>query len=161
VIAALDARMGEAYLAAYARSGDDWDEVIAPRLAEPRRCRRFPGAAGPPPAAASTATRGCAMPIASRSRCASRATCRAPGRRAHRARGASRAAPACPRAGGPLYLRDKVGPHERGKAQVLSAGPDSQLHYRRMRAGDLAVVAGLEKVAVRVPVEPRQLPRPR
>ena len=32
VIAALDARMGEAYVAAYARNGDDWDEVIAPRL---------------------------------------------------------------------------------------------------------------------------------
>src|SRR5664279_4683250 len=33
VIAAVDARMGEAYLAAYSRSGDDWDEVLAPRLA--------------------------------------------------------------------------------------------------------------------------------
>ena len=33
VIAALDARMGETYLAAYARTGEDWDEVIAPRLA--------------------------------------------------------------------------------------------------------------------------------
>ena len=33
-IAALDARMGEAYVAAYARNGDDWDEVIAPRLAD-------------------------------------------------------------------------------------------------------------------------------
>ncbi|HEX4333071.1 MAG TPA: tRNA (adenosine(37)-N6)-threonylcarbamoyltransferase complex dimerization subunit type 1 TsaB [Usitatibacter sp.] len=32
VVAAVDARMGEAYLAAYARNGDDWDEVIAPRL---------------------------------------------------------------------------------------------------------------------------------
>jgi tRNA threonylcarbamoyladenosine biosynthesis protein TsaB len=32
VITALDARMGEAYLAAYARNGPDWDEVIAPRL---------------------------------------------------------------------------------------------------------------------------------
>ncbi|HST02088.1 MAG TPA: tRNA (adenosine(37)-N6)-threonylcarbamoyltransferase complex dimerization subunit type 1 TsaB [Usitatibacter sp.] len=32
VVAAVDARMGEAYLAAYARHGDDWDEVIAPRL---------------------------------------------------------------------------------------------------------------------------------
>ena len=34
VVAALDARMGEAYLAAYARKGDDWDEVIAPRLVD-------------------------------------------------------------------------------------------------------------------------------
>ena len=34
VIAALDARMGEAYLAAYARNGPDWDEVIAPRLVD-------------------------------------------------------------------------------------------------------------------------------
>ncbi|HET9652988.1 MAG TPA: tRNA (adenosine(37)-N6)-threonylcarbamoyltransferase complex dimerization subunit type 1 TsaB [Usitatibacter sp.] len=34
VAAALDARMGEAYLAAYARSGDDWNEVIAPRLVD-------------------------------------------------------------------------------------------------------------------------------
>jgi tRNA threonylcarbamoyladenosine biosynthesis protein TsaB len=33
VLAALDARMGEAYLAAYARNGDDWDEIVAPRLA--------------------------------------------------------------------------------------------------------------------------------
>jgi tRNA threonylcarbamoyladenosine biosynthesis protein TsaB len=32
VIAALDARMNEAYLAAYVRDGDDWDEVIAPQL---------------------------------------------------------------------------------------------------------------------------------
>ncbi len=32
VVAALDARMDEAYLAAYARNGDDWDDVIAPRL---------------------------------------------------------------------------------------------------------------------------------
>lgn len=35
VVAALDARMGEAYLAAYARNGQDWDEVIAPRLVDP------------------------------------------------------------------------------------------------------------------------------
>ena len=41
VVAALDARMGEAYLAAYARNGADWDEVIAPRLVDP--------AAGVPP----------------------------------------------------------------------------------------------------------------
>src|SRR4051794_23141679 len=34
VLAALDARMDEAYLAAYARNGDDWDEVIAPRLTQ-------------------------------------------------------------------------------------------------------------------------------
>ena len=43
VIAALDARMGEAYLAAYARSGDDWDEVISPRLADPGRLPPLPG----------------------------------------------------------------------------------------------------------------------
>jgi len=34
VVAALDARMGEAYLAAYVRNGPDWDEVIAPRLVD-------------------------------------------------------------------------------------------------------------------------------
>lgn len=34
VIAAFDARMNEAYLAAYARSGDDWQEVIAPCLVD-------------------------------------------------------------------------------------------------------------------------------
>ena len=34
VVAALDARMNEAYLAAYARNGDDWDTVIAPRLVD-------------------------------------------------------------------------------------------------------------------------------
>ena len=34
IVAALDARMNEAYLAAYARNGDDWDVVIAPRLVD-------------------------------------------------------------------------------------------------------------------------------
>jgi len=43
VIAALDARMGEAYVAAYARNGDDWDEVIAPRLADASSLPRLPG----------------------------------------------------------------------------------------------------------------------
>jgi tRNA threonylcarbamoyladenosine biosynthesis protein TsaB len=42
VIAALDARMGEAYLAAYARNGEDWDEVIAPRLAGPSELPSLP-----------------------------------------------------------------------------------------------------------------------
>ena len=43
VIAALDARMGEAYLAAYARNGDDWDEIIAPRRADSRSLPGLPG----------------------------------------------------------------------------------------------------------------------
>ena len=43
VIAALDARMGETYLAAYARNGDDWDDVIAPRLATREALPRLPG----------------------------------------------------------------------------------------------------------------------
>ncbi len=43
VIAALDARMGEAYLAAYARSGDEWDEVISPRLADAASLPPLPG----------------------------------------------------------------------------------------------------------------------
>src|SRR5258708_37414539 len=43
VIAALDARMGEAYVAAYARNGDDWDEVISPRLADAGSLPRLPG----------------------------------------------------------------------------------------------------------------------
>lgn len=43
VIAALDARMGEAYVAAYARSGDDWDEVIAPRLVDAAGLPPLPG----------------------------------------------------------------------------------------------------------------------
>jgi tRNA threonylcarbamoyladenosine biosynthesis protein TsaB len=43
VIAALDARMGEAYVAAYARNGDDWDEVIAPRLADADGLVPLPG----------------------------------------------------------------------------------------------------------------------
>jgi len=43
VIAALDARMGEAYLAAYARNGDDWDEIIAPRLADGASLPALPG----------------------------------------------------------------------------------------------------------------------
>ena len=43
VIAALDARMNEAYLAAYARNGEDWDEVIAPRLADSVSLPPLPG----------------------------------------------------------------------------------------------------------------------
>jgi len=43
VIAALDARMGEAYLAAYARNGGEWDEVIAPRLADAASLPPLPG----------------------------------------------------------------------------------------------------------------------
>ena len=43
VIAALDARMGEAYVAAYARNGDDWDEVIAPRLCDAEGLTALPG----------------------------------------------------------------------------------------------------------------------
>jgi tRNA threonylcarbamoyladenosine biosynthesis protein TsaB len=43
VVAALDARMGEAYLAAYARNGDDWDEVLAPRLADAASLPPLPG----------------------------------------------------------------------------------------------------------------------
>jgi tRNA threonylcarbamoyladenosine biosynthesis protein TsaB len=43
VIAAFDARMNEAYLAAYARNGDDWDEVIAPRLADAQSLPPLPG----------------------------------------------------------------------------------------------------------------------
>ena len=43
VIAALDARMNEAYVAAYARNGEDWDEVIAPRLADASALPALPG----------------------------------------------------------------------------------------------------------------------
>jgi len=43
VVAAIDARMGEAYLAAYARNGDDWDEVLAPRLADAASLPALPG----------------------------------------------------------------------------------------------------------------------
>jgi tRNA threonylcarbamoyladenosine biosynthesis protein TsaB len=43
VIAAFDARMGEAYLAAYARNGDEWDEIIAPRLADGHSLPPLPG----------------------------------------------------------------------------------------------------------------------
>ena len=43
VVAALDARMGEAYLAAYARNGPDWDEVIAPRLCDAASVPPLPG----------------------------------------------------------------------------------------------------------------------
>ena len=55
VIAALDARMGEAYLAAYARNGDEWDEVIAPRLAD---------AASLPPLTCSCPAASCGSSIA-------------------------------------------------------------------------------------------------
>jgi tRNA threonylcarbamoyladenosine biosynthesis protein TsaB len=43
VIAAFDARMDEAYLAAYARDGDDWSEVIAPCLASRAVLPLLPG----------------------------------------------------------------------------------------------------------------------
>ena len=44
VVAAVDARMGEAYLAAYSRRGDgDWDEVIAPRLVDKASLPALPG----------------------------------------------------------------------------------------------------------------------
>lgn len=43
VVAALDARMNEAYIAAYARHGDDWDEVISPRLVDATRLPSLPG----------------------------------------------------------------------------------------------------------------------
>lgn len=43
VVAALDARMGEAYVAAYARNGPDWDEVLAPRLADAAGLPPLPG----------------------------------------------------------------------------------------------------------------------
>ena len=43
VAAALDARMGEAYVAAYARNGDDWDEVVAPRLVDVGAVPPLPG----------------------------------------------------------------------------------------------------------------------
>jgi tRNA threonylcarbamoyladenosine biosynthesis protein TsaB len=43
VVAALDARMGEAYVAAYARNGADWDEIVAPRLVDPDGVPPLPG----------------------------------------------------------------------------------------------------------------------
>lgn len=43
VVAALDARMNEAYIAAYARNGEDWDEVVAPRLADAATLPALPG----------------------------------------------------------------------------------------------------------------------
>jgi tRNA threonylcarbamoyladenosine biosynthesis protein TsaB len=46
VVAGLDARMGEAYLAAYARNGADWDEIIAPRLATDGTLPPLPGRGG-------------------------------------------------------------------------------------------------------------------
>jgi tRNA threonylcarbamoyladenosine biosynthesis protein TsaB len=43
VVAGLDARMGEAYVAAYARNGDDWDEVLAPALVDAHSIPTLPG----------------------------------------------------------------------------------------------------------------------
>lgn len=43
VLAAFDARMNEAYLAAYARNGEDWDEIIRPRLCDATALPRLPG----------------------------------------------------------------------------------------------------------------------
>lgn len=45
VIAALDARMGEAYLAAYSRNEADWEAVVAPRLADAASLPQVPGEA--------------------------------------------------------------------------------------------------------------------
>jgi tRNA threonylcarbamoyladenosine biosynthesis protein TsaB len=109
VIAALDARMNEAYLAAYARNGDDWDEVIAPRLADATRpaaaCR---AAVGARPAAASTALRGCATPTAT-GRDALRRRSSARGRVARlAARRFARGGGISAEQAAPLYLRDKV-----------------------------------------------------
>lgn len=44
VIACLDARMGEVYHAAYARSGEAWDEISAPGLYKPDAVPALPGA---------------------------------------------------------------------------------------------------------------------
>lgn len=43
ILAAFDARMDETYLAAYARDGDDWSEVIAPCLADRNALPSLPG----------------------------------------------------------------------------------------------------------------------
>ena len=43
VVTAFDARMNEAYLAAYARNGDDWDEILAPRLVDANALPSLPG----------------------------------------------------------------------------------------------------------------------
>ena len=43
VLAALDARMDETYLAAYARDGEEWSEVIAPCLADRAVLPPLPG----------------------------------------------------------------------------------------------------------------------
>jgi tRNA threonylcarbamoyladenosine biosynthesis protein TsaB len=43
VVTAFDARMNEAYLAAYARNGDDWDEILAPRLVDANALPPLPG----------------------------------------------------------------------------------------------------------------------
>jgi len=43
VLTAFDARMDETYLAAYARDGDDWSEVIAPCLADRVALPPLPG----------------------------------------------------------------------------------------------------------------------
>ena len=45
VIVAFDARMDETYLAAYARNGNDWNEVIAPMLADRASLPSLPGRA--------------------------------------------------------------------------------------------------------------------
>jgi len=43
VVAALDARMGEVYLAAHVRSGDDWEAVVEPELAAQGALPPLPG----------------------------------------------------------------------------------------------------------------------
>jgi tRNA threonylcarbamoyladenosine biosynthesis protein TsaB len=43
VVAALDARMGETYLAAYSRTGEDWEIVIAPALFSREALPPLPG----------------------------------------------------------------------------------------------------------------------
>jgi tRNA threonylcarbamoyladenosine biosynthesis protein TsaB len=68
VIAALDARMGEAYLAAYEREGDDWRAAIEPCAAKPLEAPLPPGAdwlaVGPGFAAYPELRRRCAAKLA-------------------------------------------------------------------------------------------------
>jgi tRNA threonylcarbamoyl adenosine modification protein YeaZ/ribosomal-protein-alanine acetyltransferase len=147
VVAAVDARMGEAYVAAYRRDGGDWDEVLAPRLAAPGDLAWLPDEGWT--AIGSGFERHPWLVEAFGGRVVRRvagelpragAVARIAARRYARGAGvaAERAAP--------LYLRDKVAlTTEERRDKKVSAVPVPQLHYRHMRMNDLAAIAQLEK----------------
>jgi tRNA threonylcarbamoyladenosine biosynthesis protein TsaB len=109
VVIALDARLGEAYLAAYSRMGGDWQAVVAPCLATPKTLPDLPGrdwvATGSGFDAFDWLREAFSRQVAHRV-AGDRPRAGAVARVAMRALGRGEAVPA--EAAAPLYLRDKV-----------------------------------------------------